>query len=1792
MAYRNYKHESKKRNRSRALSLTGIFLLVASQVLTAVVPLLLLFPDRIVAATTPAQAPVIKKNTAHTSLYIQSSDAYQRQVREVIQAESIDGGVLSYRWYLLTSAQKEANSANNGYWSDGEKASHSYGKQSVTSNVLDAITPTAVGIYYTYCEVTNTNSDYQTNTVKSALLKLDVRANKTGDKVAAGVTDDDISNPEIPTQIENSDFSQYRGTSMRQTTAASFPNRADLSYWDTTGFYNGHSYRNYAITTTGSGNTSITAGSGNFQIDTESTPQHSGNGYNVNNAPYLYYVNGQKNHKFVDLKVAGMLSLYQNFSSVPGKIYEWSFNNWSNDNPAVAGMDKDIVAMILSPSKFAETDYTADASLINRYYAGALSNYAGDDRFLANNSLASSVGQAVYANNAEYTKNLGSFPYGIDGIGQWEVRDGLNDVVTAGTAYSTGIGTGTSNFNSQFTTNYFADAIRSYLYNYDATSRTAYTNKQTLKADTDALRSGMNANAIASKINGDSATYRNKAKTFKYGQDTVTAFLSSDWWSQDGDDKGVAVSGATAIGTNPQINHNVVTKKGYMTIPEGQGASVLAFTALGISDNNNDDMVNDIVFKPLEKPQIKTHQTVTTNAIQVTTKEDYAYGLLDVSQGYAQRIANPTADFGGTAISPDSDGWVKPSSAGTLSFNNLEVGRSYRVVAIPVGAIQDVANHTPLDVIDPDAYKDITMPLAKNMTGTVVEKDAQQVGEIRIKNASLTSVYAILADDNGAPQTNSALKTWMNPTAEGTIVFKDLPLDPDKNQTTFWVVVKPEAFFNYDYQMAAYSVVDGGLIAVPMTIYHGPAYYALIKPEVARANKDGTTDTITVTRDNDYRNDLDPSDPSYITTFIDGQAIVFFDPVTLEVIKGFDVNNKSSASLDVPKDKDVAVALVNASTFDGANFVSGEYTESLTAYAAPEDIFVHYGVEKIGIPDSNGFYYMPATLDYHFKDQEYVQGVGIGVGISEILDQATTTTADRTVHYTKHFDHTKDVGVAKTLTFPERPVGPTVGTTGSEDVKIDYPAETLTANVANIKVRSTAEHSTLKDLTQGSAVALNNADLIGWQEIRSHDLSFVTGSTATSFQSFPSDYTLLAKGTAPIVAAASVNGTNLDLSGITVGGHVVASGDYEYQLKGTGAWSPVTVTAGATSIPGYQEDDWYYLRRKATVDAPASMRVTVQAGEVAITWIEEPRIYDDGKDIMGKITITNHGTEDATFDVNAFTLAPINPLQLAADFKIVGEPTGLETLAAGASNTYTIKCINNTTPLDAGMHDASLTFSYTQGGQAHTAYAMLKTTIAKAKWGIPSLPTKAAVEAGTGGNSVTDTSITLPILTELNKDGDGHDIPGSYKYEFRVNMTGSEWSGAEPPRTWGSSGLTPAMGYTVKLCQAPDDNHFASDPVDVTYYTRYATPTLADLHINYTNESYNLSTQDGSYDFKINEIDQLSTGSFTDLLNANNAAGFSIELKKNAHGEVPESATFETSLKRPASPTITKSDVTVYRQSFDGQLINAGSETIEYRHKGAGFYQTANGNTQANNVISGEYEVRTQATASTFASLPVEVSVDASGYRVEVDVNTDEAVTMPMGWPQSSGRVYGKTQLASEALTRANTAPDPREGGQVNAWLIRKTTKYGPEYTADLVPVGVNYTTLHTYADDDGVVRYVVNWIHVPTYTVTIPTTVSANHADETTQVNMTITAAHMADNEKQLKISTEDSLDVTLAGATLTIDTSEIFGITNKNQLIVQDVNNKTQTLTLKRANETPKYSGIYTGTLTFEIDVEDKIE
>jgi hypothetical protein len=81
-----------------------------------------------------------------------------------VQAESTDSGSLTYQWYSNTSQSHTSGSAISG-------------------ETGDVFTPptTTTGIYYYYCEITNTNTSATRNitaTVKSNAVKVDVRATR------------------------------------------------------------------------------------------------------------------------------------------------------------------------------------------------------------------------------------------------------------------------------------------------------------------------------------------------------------------------------------------------------------------------------------------------------------------------------------------------------------------------------------------------------------------------------------------------------------------------------------------------------------------------------------------------------------------------------------------------------------------------------------------------------------------------------------------------------------------------------------------------------------------------------------------------------------------------------------------------------------------------------------------------------------------------------------------------------------------------------------------------------------------------------------------------------------------------------------------------------------------------------------------------------------------------------------------------------------------------------------------------------------------------------------------------------------------------------------------------------------------------------------------------------------------------------------------------------------------------------------------------------------------------------
>ena len=530
---------------------------------------------------------------AHTSRYIQSGGTYSRGLHEYVTAASTDGGVLSYAWFINTEDKylDDSDDASSAIATDAKFGAHtfgdgnydykgSFGTQSSTSNILIATTPETVGTYYTYVEITNTKQDGTPTTISSKRAKLDIRNENKLDKPAAA------ANVKIAPQFNFS-------TGAVSNSLVGSRNHLWFGAFDSTLFYSQRSLRS-----TGQfGNTL------NWNMESTFNAQLEGPGISMEFQKSSY----TNNEIVIDTFCVGQSSTYQDISTVPGAIYETSFNHYSIGD---AASDGDVLAMTIAPAKMSAADYPTD--IPNRYWDGSLgikeaqglNNNQTNFYFNVNND----IGDKFKGTKDLSTVNAGKYPYGLnpasEGLGNnsdYVVQNGI-----AGNNYGT---------------DYFFDLARySLLGLYKGDSNQVY---QYDKAN--AVNELYNKTAIVTKAK--LTNNANTKKVFTYGGEDIIQFYSRDNLNQAGQ-------------TSPN------KKQFYYTVPEGQGMTVEAFTSLAVTNQANDNGINNVQFKKIDKPNISTEQaydggnTITVNS----AKADYAYALVDVSQGYVV-IAKPEMFF-------------------------------------------------------------------------------------------------------------------------------------------------------------------------------------------------------------------------------------------------------------------------------------------------------------------------------------------------------------------------------------------------------------------------------------------------------------------------------------------------------------------------------------------------------------------------------------------------------------------------------------------------------------------------------------------------------------------------------------------------------------------------------------------------------------------------------------------------------------------------------------------------------------------------------------------------------------------------------------------------------------------------------------------------------------------------------------------------------------------------------------------------------------------------------------------
>ncbi|MDR1606548.1 MAG: hypothetical protein LBS41_05495 [Streptococcaceae bacterium] len=1271
------------------------------------------------------------------------------------------------------------------------------------------------------------------------------------------------------------------------------------------------------------------------------------------------------------------------------------------------------------------------------------------------------------------------------------------------------------------------------------------------------------------------------------------------------------------------------------TIPEGQGRTIVGVTTVAAQGGS----ANVGGFSVTSSPELEVSPTLDYSGakhIKIQAQAGRAYALAEVRGTIVTNLASDLLNqttFAGSQITPIpanttnaddptyatlGDGtWFYPNSAGELSFNGLESGKTYRVVSVPVGVISKAfgTNDSPTLVLDDANYKDLTIPAGTLTTSTTLGTitsgvkvgESSATGQIEIDKCEPNTQYALLKKTDGKWDTTTPVKDWMTGSVDNhSIKWDELNLSLGSDPTDYLVVSRPAPYTEITYQDAIASGVKVSFINPFNQETPSNSSWEIKANQVVR-----TSNQMKITLDKPLTN----------TDHGKGKVDIY-DLITGQHLGAATKGSSNIYTLTIPTANQGHDLVVCLSAYDNV-------AKAVNAYAAPETLLIDYGNEIIYTTRQEGentLKVIPTDIDYHMGNgTTFEQGTGVQpYSLTALLNTSPSETA-RTFHYTKHFDHATAVGEVSTLVVPARPAGPTVLTTGSPDVKIDYPNEQLTTARDDLTVNTVGSEK--HDLPTGTTKL--NDTRIGWQEIKSHAVEFGIKASDTAFTSAKTAYTIVAKAEAVTIGGVEVidvgdGGQKLNLTTIKRGDTLV-SGNYEYQINGTGTWYSLTVASGGTAtINPFVKGNSYYIREKATDNAPASMRMTEEGGIISVQWVENmTAIYGQTDQTsnqggMGKIILVNRSTTQAA---NQGGINIINDTSTA--FSNSGLSTGSDSLAAGESKNFTVW---SNGALDAGAYTANLQVTYKVGDDTTTEYkatAMMKTTIGLATWGENpvTLPTKANVEAGTAG-SVTDTTLTLTLtLTNYTQ------LTGA-NLEYRLNNSAWTTLGAVTigTSTLALTDLHPASSELVEVRVAADQNHHVSTIVSNTYYTRFKTPDFSDLRINYVTEIYDLPTENGGYTFQIAEPGKNngntftamnSSGSLTELLNDNVRWGIAIKLTHNAYTDgsgiviIPASATFQTqqdtegstnergtNMYRRGVPTLTTTPATAYQSTSDGIITNTGdTEAIDIAVKGSSVAIPANHGHEANNLASGEYTVRKIPTADQFASLSKDVVVEFGGYMIEVDVgDTDgEQVTMPGAtgvWTQNGSR-YSRVQSSSAPATYANTGP---QRSLYRGFLTHTSgTATTTLETGLLIAADLSQDRMKDYVDpSDGVIRYGVKWVHLPAYTVTIPESITASHYDASTKADITVKTEYMPENERSLTVSTADKVAVTNSGETLELATSfdskGADGASATSFTLDTDVEDVAK-LTINRATTTPTKSGAYTGTLNFNFAVDDVV-
>ncbi|MDR1272127.1 MAG: hypothetical protein LBK04_03950, partial [Clostridiales Family XIII bacterium] len=876
----------------------------------------------------------------------------------------------------------------------------------------------------------------------------------------------------------------------------------------------------------------------------------------------------------------------------------------------------------------------------------------------------------------------------------------------------------------------------------------------------------------------------------QYGTDTSTLGTSDEYRNKS---HAVTYKGKqyfVFIASTPYASA-FVTYKGAYSVPQGQGTTVFGWVAVSWADNSNSgNVLNNVSFQSgtgLSPEQDATYSG--DSSISIATKAGYAYALAEVrgssvneltglqayySTGTSALPIKPTAGLGlggwYTTDSATGDGGTPFANGGTIIFRDLMPGKTYRIIGIPAGAINEglQTNMSPSAVLDNGYYSDIKLvPASGGDEGSSLPSYTMEVYGDLVKRVRLafhsTNVrvqYALLAEDgDGKPVTTGPAlpgTAWTDGTG-GSLVFEGL--SPD---TGYYLVARPRGYTEITYDKAAYS--DTGTLVAQKITTPAPAAVDVKAEDISRP--DPTTITIDeagAQAGYTYAA-VDPVTGAIVKRAVASGSVdvsftgldaskayqVVASPITGSYLPGVRVYPYASAiaALDI----NYAEASVGTGP-DGANIIPPGIEYRVMAGSGSSAVYI--------VGDENTWMAFPGTERLDLTDSRMVVADKLDEGTPSmsIFDALDTLGAGQgsIVYRTAISTDYSGPAVRPELTLagiPARPAAPT-----TDSYEIDYINEEVGFTGSGLQWAQPGSES-WAGLDDGDSLPFAGTNGFNWTGAAEKTIRLRTSYTQSRFTSEETTVTVVARPAAPATLGAHLKDSENLGAGIVITG-LITGRDYQYKESKLNEWTSFTAGGSGekTLTYGAGHDD-YDIRYAATGDKPASFFITVSSPLNVETINFDQKVY--GTDITGE-AIAIHNIVLIPVDISATAVT----LEGGDKEKFELNAPGEKTIDAGEVNKDWIIAPKSGIVLDVGSYHTTVVVTYGSGDKDdYTASANVYLEVTPAEWGISGMTAVISQESESG---FTVTANNPPAGAALSfSEASGHWVndAGGSSYTF------------------------------------------------------------------------------------------------------------------------------------------------------------------------------------------------------------------------------------------------------------------------------------------------------------------------------------------------------------------------------------------------------------------------------------------